>query len=246
MATDAQLPYRQIRAVFDEDTITVYQAYNDAIADVALEKQTFDKPWRPERMTWVKPSFLWMMYRCRYASKKDQERVLAIRLHKAGFAEALSRSCPTMHGVMDQSEFATRLKEQPVRVQWDPERSLTFADTGVRSIQIGISKDASADFVSKWISSIEDVTALAKQIGALVAAGDYAAATALLPVERVYDAELTPELREHIGMNETRAPMHELAQQLSAEEVQQRRTAKTERRKQAAEVNQAQMTEGGF
>ena len=35
------IPVRQIRAVYDADTIRVYQAYNDAIADSALAHGTF-------------------------------------------------------------------------------------------------------------------------------------------------------------------------------------------------------------
>ncbi|MGS0572114.1 DUF4291 family protein [Xanthomonas oryzae pv. oryzicola] len=37
----ASLPTRQIRAVYDEETIRVYQAYSDLIADAALKHQTF-------------------------------------------------------------------------------------------------------------------------------------------------------------------------------------------------------------
>jgi hypothetical protein len=58
------IPTRQIRAQYDDSVIRVYQAYSDAIADVALERQTFvSPPFKMERMTWIKPSFLWMMYR---------------------------------------------------------------------------------------------------------------------------------------------------------------------------------------
>ena len=53
---------RQIRAIFDEDTITVYQAYSKKIALPAVKNQKFVPPFKMERMTWIKPSFLWMMY----------------------------------------------------------------------------------------------------------------------------------------------------------------------------------------
>ena len=33
-------PYRQIRATYDEDTIRVYQAYNDAIASAAVADES--------------------------------------------------------------------------------------------------------------------------------------------------------------------------------------------------------------
>ncbi|MFT5999906.1 MAG: hypothetical protein ACI81P_002365 [Neolewinella sp.] len=28
-----------------------------------------------QRMSWIKPNFLWMMYRCGWAKKQDQERL---------------------------------------------------------------------------------------------------------------------------------------------------------------------------
>ena len=48
------IPVRQIRAVYDADTIRVYQAYNDAIADSALAHGTFiSPPYKKTRMTWM-------------------------------------------------------------------------------------------------------------------------------------------------------------------------------------------------
>ncbi|GAA1710940.1 hypothetical protein GCM10009745_68730 [Kribbella yunnanensis] len=44
-------------------------------------------------MTWIKPSFLWMMYRCGWASKAGQARGLAIWMSRTGFEEALGESC---------------------------------------------------------------------------------------------------------------------------------------------------------
>lgn len=122
-------PLRQVRAAYDDQTITVYQAYPDRVADAALEAGRFVPPFKRERMTWVKPSFLWMMYRCGWATKPDQERVLAVRITRAGFEEALASSCLShleaeIHP--DRDTWA-RLKEaSPVRVQWDPERSTTL------------------------------------------------------------------------------------------------------------------------
>ena len=44
------------------------------------------------RMSWIKTNFLWMMYRCGWASKKDQERVLAVTVSRAGFDEILANA----------------------------------------------------------------------------------------------------------------------------------------------------------
>ncbi len=53
---------RNIYAVFDDKTIRVYQAYNNEIADEALKLGKFGSKFSLTRMTWIKPSFLWMMY----------------------------------------------------------------------------------------------------------------------------------------------------------------------------------------
>lgn len=76
-------PFRQVRAVHDDETITVYQAYNPEIAEAAVRAGRFVPPFSLNRMTWIKPSFLWMMYRCGWATKPGQERVLAVRITRA-------------------------------------------------------------------------------------------------------------------------------------------------------------------
>ncbi len=55
---------RQVRARFSADTITVYQAYPAQIAVPAVAAGRFVDPFSQARMTWIKPSFLWVMYRC--------------------------------------------------------------------------------------------------------------------------------------------------------------------------------------
>ena len=50
--------YRVIRAVYTQETIRVYQAYNREIAREAVELGTFGSHFSMNRMTWIKPSFL--------------------------------------------------------------------------------------------------------------------------------------------------------------------------------------------
>src|SRR4051794_26654590 len=72
--------------------IIVYQAFNNAISDYAIKHQKFGGDvYSFSRMTWIKPNFLWMMYRSGWASKKDQERILAIEITKDGFMKLLSK-----------------------------------------------------------------------------------------------------------------------------------------------------------
>src|ERR1700761_3126194 len=93
------IPYRQIRAKYDADTITVYQAYNKSIAEAAVRDQKLDSsPLFRTRMTWIKPSWAWMMYRAGYSYKDaGQARILAIKLSHTGFFELLRRAQLT-HG----------------------------------------------------------------------------------------------------------------------------------------------------
>ena len=49
---------REIRALHDRDSITVYQAYTPEIGVPAAEQGTFVPPFSRTRMTWIKPSFL--------------------------------------------------------------------------------------------------------------------------------------------------------------------------------------------
>ncbi|BCM91237.1 hypothetical protein IAD21_03101 [Abditibacteriota bacterium] len=79
-----------IRADFDAASIVVYQAYNDAIADAALKAHRFVAPFSLGRMTWIKPSFLWLMHRSNWGQKNGQTRILKVRLSRAGWDEALS------------------------------------------------------------------------------------------------------------------------------------------------------------
>ena len=184
-----RLPERQVRAMFDARTITVYQAYSPTIAEPVVAAGRFVPPFKPDRMTWIKPSFLWMMYRSGWASKPGQERVLAVQIARDGFEWALSNSSLSHHDpavYASHAEWAERKKTTPVRVQWDPERSLLLDPLGHRAIQVGLSGDAVRHYVRDWTVSISEVTVLAHEIHSLIAAGDVTAASEKLPAEHPY------------------------------------------------------------
>jgi hypothetical protein len=183
------VPPQQIRAVFDATTIRVYQAYSDRIADSALERGTFvAPPFKMERMTWVKPSFLWMMYRAGWGLKEPgQRRILAIDITREGFEWALAHSCPShADPSMTQEEWERLKRQSPVRVQWDPERDLLLQPLPYRAIQVGLGAEAAALYVKNWIRRITDVTPLAHEIHALVAERRFDEAKEKLPGEKAY------------------------------------------------------------
>jgi Domain of unknown function (DUF4291) len=184
-------PDREIRAFFDATCIRVYQAYSDEIADSALRHQTFvSPPFSMSRMTWIKPSFLWMMYRSGWGLKDaGQKRILAIDIAHEGFAWALAHSCPSHPGQgMDHDDWKKALALSPVRVQWDPERDFIHRPLAHRSIQIGLSGEAVKLYATEWIQKITDVTALAHCVHAAVLKGDMDKAHEQLPEERPYVA----------------------------------------------------------
>jgi hypothetical protein len=187
------LPTYQIRAAFDARTIRVYQAYSDEIADAALPNGTFvSPPFSMTRMTWIKPSFLWMMYRSGWAQKDArQARVLAIDLTREGFDWALANACLSACPVhMSHEEWRRRKDAVPNVVQWDPEKDIFLTPQSHRSVQIGIGASVVKTYVHDWIQQISDVTGLALKIDGLVKAKNIAEAVSLLPNEQNYPAEL--------------------------------------------------------
>ncbi len=181
---------KRIRAVFDEETITVYQAYRKKIALPALEHQKFVPPFKMDRMTWIKPSFLWMMYRCGWAQKERQEFVLSIKIKREGFQWALNNSCLShfdaeIHN--SREDWKEKLQNSPVRIQWDPERDIHLEKLDYRCIQIGLSGEAVPKYVNEWIVSIEDITPRCKQIHSLVPE-NIQKAIELLPKEKLFSS----------------------------------------------------------
>ena len=155
---------RKIYAKYDDKTIRVYQAYNNKIADEAIKLGTFGEHFSLTRMTWIKPSFLWMMYRCGWAEKENQERVLAIDIKREAFDEIVKNSL--------------------VRCQWDPERDIYGKPIGRRSIQLGIRGEAVEKYVNEWIVKITDITDDVKRIKKSIDNGTFK--ESLLPEEKEY------------------------------------------------------------
>jgi hypothetical protein len=182
-------PQREIRADFDRETIVVYQAYPPAIADAALEAQRFVPPFSFHRMTWIKPSFLWLMHRSNWGHKSGQQRTLAVRITRAGWGKALSLAVPTSFvpgAFASPDEWAERFAAARVHLQWDPERSLRGAGLPHSSVQVGLSRHVIREYVEEWVVGIEDYTFRVRKAYDLLQAGKSDRARRLLPAERVY------------------------------------------------------------
>ncbi|MFI8941735.1 DUF4291 domain-containing protein [Streptomyces syringium] len=193
-------PSHRIRALHTDSTVTVYQAYGPVIGVPAARDGRFPAAWKRDRMTWIKPSFLWMMYRCGWGAKEGQETVLAVEITREGFEWALRHAALSHYerGVHpDRDTWRRELRRAPTRVQWDPERDLRLAALPYRSLQLGLSGEAARRYADEWTVAITDVTPLAHEVHALVRGGDLETASRLLPEERPYPAgdELLARLR---------------------------------------------------
>ncbi len=74
-----------------------------------------------------KPSFLWLMARSGWARKQGQQTILAVRISRTGWEEALGMAVPTdpdRRVVRSSDEWRRQFAQAAAHVQWDPERSI--------------------------------------------------------------------------------------------------------------------------
>jgi len=197
------VPYCQIRADFDRDSIVVYQAYRKEIARPAVKAGRFVEPFSWNRMTWIKPSFLWLMARSNWGQKPGQEHILAIRITRTGWERALSCGVLTsftsrVH--QNREEWRDAFANALVHIQWDPERTIHGKKLEHRSIQVGLSREIIREFTDEWILTIEDLTPRVRKIRSLYLSGNQRRAKEQLPPEKVYPVPV--ELQKHLGMEE--------------------------------------------
>lgn len=192
---------RHILAQFDENEIVVYQAYRPAIAQFALEHGRFGGEFRFGRMSWIKPNFLWMMYRSGWGTKPDQERILAVVLRREGF-DAILRAAvpssfpPSLYGTPE--DWQRDLRASDVRLQWDPDHGPNGNPLERRAIQLGLRGPTLERYAREWIVRIEDATPIAHEGLATLRSEDRA--PLLTPAEAAYPIG-DPEIRARLGMD---------------------------------------------
>lgn len=175
---------KEIRAFYTEDTIRVYQAYNEDIASEAIKRGTFGSNFKLDRMTWIKPSFLWMMYRCGWGKK---ENILAIDMKRDAFDFLVQNAILSTYKEdmgISHTEWKEQIKKSDIRCQWDPERDVFGNPLGYRSIQLGLRGDAVKKYVNEWIVNISDITDYVKELNEKKSIGEDI--SLLLPKEQIY------------------------------------------------------------
>ncbi|MBD5523591.1 MAG: DUF4291 domain-containing protein [Lachnospiraceae bacterium] len=183
---------KEIRAFYTDNTIRVYQAYNRFIANEAVKKGTFGKGFKLDRMTWIKPSFLWMMYRCGWGTKENQEHILAVDIKREAFDFIVQKAVISAYSDkigISYAEWKEQIKESDIRCQWDPERDMFGHPLEYRSIQLGLRGAAVQKYVNEWIAGITDITDYVKDLKEQKDCG--IDISSLLPKEEVYNVRIT-------------------------------------------------------
>lgn len=154
---------KEIYAYYNREHIRVYQAYNKQIAEQAVSLQTFGNNFSLNRMTWIKPSFLWLMYRSNWGTKKNQEYILALDIYREAFDNLLERAVLTSPEEHNSDSWEKDFKETTVYCQWDNDRSISGKALNRYAIQIGIKSDILKDFINSGIYKITDLTPSVKK-----------------------------------------------------------------------------------
>ena len=186
---------RHILATHDEETVVVYQAYRPAIGRYAASYQRFGGEYRFNRMSWIKPNFLWMMYRSGWGTKEGQEVVLAVTIPRTLFDEILATAVPSTFDSSrhrDMDEWKRALATSEVRLQWDPDHAPDGSPLKRRAIQLGLRGEILRRYAEKEVIRIEDVSGfVSEQREAMNASRELS-----VPVEAVYQP-----LRAAAGLN---------------------------------------------
>ena len=189
----------KLKAILNE-YVVVYQAYKKSIAEFAVENQKLGgSDFSYNRMSWIKPNFLWMMYRCGWAEKENQERVLAIWIKKESFEEILENSTFTSFKkdfFETEQKWRDELEIKKVRLQWDPDHDLFGKKQERKAIQLGLKDEVLEKFGKEQIECIVDITDFVKEQKELINKSQLD--KVLVPKERIIEFH-NSDLLERIG-----------------------------------------------
>ncbi|MDP2340410.1 MAG: DUF4291 domain-containing protein [Deltaproteobacteria bacterium] len=193
---------RVILAQFSDDNIVVYQAFRPSIAAYAVAHGRFGGDFSFSRMSWIKPNFLWMMFRSGWASKEGQESVLAVTIPRRAFLTILqrvvhSKYVEAVYGSMASWKLA--LRQSDVRLQWDPDHGPTGGAQVRRAVQLGLSGETLRSYATSDVVSIEDISDFVRAQGELVRARRLD--ELLTPREDVFPVD-DPALRARLGLDD--------------------------------------------
>lgn len=153
---------RHILAHYDDSSIVVYQAYRQSIGRHAIEHRAFGGgDFSFSRMSWVKPNFLWMMYRSTWGTAEGQETVLGIRIRRTFFDQVLALAVPSSYSpgrYETSAAWQAALAESNVRLQWDPDHDPRGEKLERRAIQLGLRNEVLRAYATTEIIDVIDMT----------------------------------------------------------------------------------------
>jgi hypothetical protein len=167
--------------------LSSYQAYRPSIGEFALNSGFFGGDFKYSRMSWIKPNFLWMMYRCEWGQAEGQEVVLAVRLKRrffdSLFAQAVRSSFDT-RAFASHEDWTYAVARSDIRLQWDPDHLPTGDKCERRAVQLGLRGAALEAYGKHEIVEIIDMSAFVAEQRPNVR--DWKTGKLLTPVEHVY------------------------------------------------------------
>jgi hypothetical protein len=190
---------RHILAHFDADTIVVYQAYRPSIGEYAIRHREFGDGFSYARMSWIKPNFLWMMYRSGWGTKEGQETTLGLRLRRGFFDSILAQAVASSLNHSDRAspeEWKASLASSNVRLQWDPDHDPSGNAVTRRAIQLGLRGPVLRHFGKRELLEVINMTEFVSQQRELLS--HVGIGELRTPVERVYlpdDAAIARRLK---------------------------------------------------
>lgn len=113
------------------------------------------------RMTWIKPNFLWRMYRSGWGTM-----TLAVRLRRDAFDGLLASAVPSSFDrtrYADEAAWKRAVQGSDVRRQWDPNHSPTGGPLERCALQLGLRGDTLRQYSRAWVLGIEDIYPIAPQ-----------------------------------------------------------------------------------
>ena len=194
---------QHILAHYDDSSIVVYQAYRPSIGRFAIDHQRLGGPdFTFSRMSWIKPNFLWMMYRSGWGTKEGQEITLGLRIRRTFFDSILEQAVPSGYDpdlFADRGAWEASVEESNVRLQWDPDHSPSGAKLERRAIQLGLRGSVLEAFAKTELVEVIDLT----QFVASQRANVEHVSVLQTPVERVY-VPRSVRARERVGLYDAR------------------------------------------
>jgi hypothetical protein len=193
---------RHILAQADPETVIVYQAYHPSIGLYAVKYGRFGGNFSFSRMSWIKPNFLWMMYRSGWGTKPGQEVTLAIRIGRKFFDLILSQAVESIFSEGRYSiweEWHKAVKASSVRMQWDPDHNPMGAPLERRALQLGLRGKLLEAYGKREILEVLDISTFVADQRENIKKTRLP--ELLTPLERVYIPE-DPLIRFRLGLEE--------------------------------------------